>query len=208
MTENPDGGDPSDRGRTDGPRVDPPCGGQRPRPAIPVPWFAWRTRPGDEAIALRPVPEDEIEELDELGPLDGWVTDPRPPVVPREDRLDGAALVSRALGRAVKAHRWSLHLTQEAYGRRTGRRQGTVSHIENGHAPLSVADLVDLAVETGRSVRIDVFPDDGAATAENERIDVTTFGMAGSVRIAVGAAPVVRPAPTARSTPRRPGPIS
>lgn len=201
MIANSDGADPADDERADQHHGVPPSHGSGPRPEIPVPWFAWPTHPGDEAIALRPVPEDEIEELDEIGPDDGWVTDPRLRIVPRSDRIDGAALVARAVGRAVKAHRWSLRLSQEAYGRRTGRRQGTVSRLEAGRLPLSVADLVELALETGRSVRIHVLPDDGAADGTIERIETTPLGSAGSVRLAVGTPP---PAPIARP----PGPIS
>jgi transcriptional regulator with XRE-family HTH domain len=165
---------------------------------IPVPWFATPVPPGHGYPALRPVPEDEIEELDELPP---WYPNmPEPPPAERPGgRAEACALVALAAGRAIRARRRELRLSQAAYGRRTGRTQGTVSRLERGRLALTVSDVVRIALETGRSIRMDVVPDD-AARGNAGRRDQMRLGHAGSVRVQVGPAP---PPGSAERGPRR-----
>jgi transcriptional regulator with XRE-family HTH domain len=172
-----------DRGRTGG---------------LTIPPYARAVDEDAKRVALRPVEEHEVEEPDEFDPeeLRAW----GPPRPERPDPLEGDRLIALAVGRAVKAHRRSLRLSQADYGRRSGLDQAAVSRLERGLRPLSVQDLVRIAADTGRSVRIHVFPDDGALSAD-ERVDITSLGSAGSVRVAIGRAPRMPPAAPLWSAP-------
>jgi DNA-binding XRE family transcriptional regulator len=163
----------------------------RSRPIVPVPWFATPV-PEQGNPALRPVPEDEIEELDEIGPWELRPARRRPVELRIWDPHHGSGLVAGAVGRALKAHRWSLRLTQREYARRTGRGQGTVSRLERGSSPLSVPDLIELAFETGRTITVQVMPDN-TRVAERGPVEYLRVGTNGSVRVSVGAAPAVPP---------------
>lgn len=184
---------------------------------------------GDEA--LRPVQEDEYEELDE--DLSAW--DPTsaagryaaadPPAIRPAGPSKGAGIVHAALGRAVKRRRWALHESQDAYARRTGRSQGMVSRLERGRKDLSVRELIALAQETGRTVRLQIVPDGTVVEVSREVTTSARLGTDGSVRVALGPDPEIAswrgfgppPAPPAGARPgprvvspagRRPGPFS
>lgn len=158
------------------------------RDVVVVPWFAWPVPPGERNPALRPVRDDEVEELDDVGPDDDWLTRAEPPLPrPRAGASEGATFVSRELGRALKERRWELHLSQRVYARRTGRAQGTVSKLERGLLSLTVGELIALVLETGRVVRLHVLPDGAVDDPVRERTSVTPVGVDGSVRVAVGS---------------------
>jgi hypothetical protein len=223
-----------------------------------VPWYATPLEPGVRREALRPVPEDEVEELDDdLSAYDltaWWLrpdghravaaidavsgtgtrsspgvdampgTGPRAspgtgiasgPESVRESRPDGPASpearpygpaspeagraargrrpltaaaaslhVSRRLGPAIKARRWRLGESQGTYARRTRRAQSLVSVLERGRRPLSLTELIEIAVETGRTVRLDILPDRAGLDVATERVTETTLGATGVVRVA------------------------
>lgn len=159
--------------------------------------------PGPRNPALRPVEEHEVEELDDVDPDADWVTPPAPrsrnPAVPgRSDprrstaAAEGAALVARAIGRALKADRWALHLSQAAYARRSRRSQGSVSKLERGRSPLAMQEVIGLALETGRSIRLEVVPDREAFGSGEEMVHSVQLGADGYVAVAVGAGVRVR----------------
>ncbi|MEV4420449.1 helix-turn-helix transcriptional regulator [Patulibacter sp. NPDC049589] len=185
---------------------------------VDLPPYAVRRAPrvnGDEA--LRPVQEDEYEELDE----DPSAWDPTsaagrrpaadPPALRPAGPSKGAGIVRAALGRAVKRRRWVLHESQDAYARRTGRSQGVLSRIERGRKDLSVRDLIAIAQETGRTVRLQVVPDGAVVDVSREVATSARLGTDGSVRVALGPEPETAPwrgfgPPPAPPTGARPGP--
>lgn len=174
--------------------------------------------PGPRNPALRPVEEHEVEELDDVDPDADWVTPPaprsrNPAVLGRSDpqasdsrrsdprtsdprrstaAAEGAALVARAIGRALKADRWALHLSQAAYARRSRRSQGSVSKLERGRSPLAMQEVIELALETGRSIRLEVVPDREAFGSGEEMVHSVQLGADGYVAVAVGAGVRVR----------------
>lgn len=158
------------------------------RGSTDVPWYAWPVRAGERNPALRPVREGEVEELDEEpGSADASLA----PAVPADigrvtSPAEGAAFVATELGRALKARRWALHLGQRAFARRVGWAQGKVSKLERGRQSLTVEDVIELALQTRRVVRLHVVPDGVVDDGYHERTSVTPVGDAGSVRVAVG----------------------
>jgi transcriptional regulator with XRE-family HTH domain len=157
-----------------------------------IPWYATAAVDRCRNPALRPVPEGEIEELDE--DLREWdVTrvreDPRR-LRPAVDPRAASSCVAVEVGRALKARRWAVGESQEAYGRRTGRDQARVSRLERGLRDLTVRELVELSLETGRSIRINVFPDEECAGLSGERVADVRLADSGFLRVGVGRAPV------------------
>ncbi len=166
---------------------------------IAVPWYTTALEPGVGREALRPVRGDEVEELDDdLSAFDltAWWLRPdghravATPGPPRPVSASAASLhVARRVGPAVKARRWRLGESQELYARRTRRAQSLVSVLERGRRPLSVTELIEIAVETGRTVRLDILPDASALDPATEHVTQTPLGASGVVRVAVGRAP-------------------
>ena len=166
--------------------------------------------------ALRPVREDEVEELDDdLSAFDltaWWLradgqravarvdaasssdaparTSPGTSARPSRPMTASAASlhVARRVGPAIKARRWRLGESQEAYARRTRRAQSLVSLLERGRRPLSLTELIEIAVETGRTVRLDILPDPGDLDVATEHVTQTRLGPSGVVRVAIGRA--------------------
>lgn len=190
--------------------------GARSSPAPGLPWYAVPVLTTSRNPSLRPVTEGEYEELDDDP---GWWpsaaaggtndqgdrspdhrpspagSDPagNPPLAAGTraagDPAGGARAVAVAVGRAVKARRWAAHESQKAYAARTGRDQGRLSRLERGLSRLSVEDLVAIAAETGRTIRLQIVPDGIDVDAGGERVDAARLGDDGSVRVAVGPAP-------------------
>jgi hypothetical protein len=193
-----------------------------------VPWYAVAVPPGPRNPALRPVPEDEPEELDEtfaawdvtsLGPdfrdaearamRDGGSegnaderVDDSGTGRPRREGADSdgtpaspdawrrtTRVVGAAVGRAVRIRRTELGESQAEYGRRTGRDQARVSRIERGLRPLTIADLAQIAVETGRTIRCGIVPDGASRESEGQHTQFADLVGGGTVWIVLGPRP-------------------
>lgn len=187
------------------------CGSESP---AAVPWFAEPVNEEERyaATGWAVGVDEEFDEPDTYtqDELVAWgLARPDPaPVGPAGPTV--TALVGGALGPLVGRHRRRNRWTQEALGRRLGLNQARVSKLEHGRWPsMTLAQLAELALETGSVVVLEIAPGVVADLSPAERVaggsnadaDLPNGAKVGLVTAPVPTPPVAAARPVAWAIP-------